>query len=116
MRWKDGCKIDRQTRKTIMGYIQKYDEYKRDCAWGMGTMHKKIVVAAVDRAKELAGQTIGCERARMDIVSAIVLSCINPRVYHFETFAGMIPCERRQFYYYKNEFLNIVNKIMGNDQ
>lgn len=64
------------------------------------------IVRAIDQAKNTIFPLIMDETQRRRMINAIWLSCINAREYPFEAFAGGIACEQRQFYRYKNEFLN----------
>jgi len=74
--------------------------------------HRAKVVRAIDKAKKDIGQGFAAgeqERLRQ----AVWLSCRDARQYNFEAFEGEVACERRQFYYYKNEFLDRVRAELG---
>lgn len=75
--------------------------------------HKARVVYAIDQAKNGIGADIADDRETEHMQRAIWLSCLNPREYPFEAFAGLIPYERRQFYKLKNAFLNDIKIFLG---
>ncbi len=75
--------------------------------------HKTNVIRAIDQAKLFIGVNIPDEKQRLAMQRAIWLSCLNGREYNFEVFAGIVACERRTFYNYKNAFLNDVKKYIG---
>lgn len=76
--------------------------------------HRVKVLKTIERARENIGsgilQTKEQERA---LIRCIWLSCTDPSKYPFEAFAGIVACERRQFYRYKNKFLNDIKEGLG---
>ena len=76
------------------------------------SQHRTRVVHAVEKAREHIGEDF-CGEAKESIRRAIWLSCQDGGTYNFEAFAGAVACERRQFYYYKNQFLNEIRVELG---
>lgn len=76
--------------------------------------HKAKVIKAIDQARHLIGvdisQTIEQEET---LRRCIWLSCLNAREYPFEAFDGLIFISRRQFYNYKNKFMNDIKYLLG---
>ena len=76
--------------------------------------HRVKVLKAIDRAKRRIGSEIEQTREQEETLRRCVwLSCVNPAEYPFETFAGVVACERAQFYRYKNKFLNDIKTMLG---
>lgn len=67
--------------------------------------HRAKVVRAIDGARAVMCADIEDEGVREAVCRAIWLSCQDGNRYNFDFFAGLIPYERRAFYYYKNELL-----------
>lgn len=77
-------------------------------------LHQRArIVRAITVAREQIGADIPNEKEREQLRNAIWLSCQNGRRHNFDTFAGTVACERRQFYYYKNSFLLEIKKTLG---
>lgn len=76
--------------------------------------HRAAVIRAIDQARHLIGvdisQTIEQEET---LRRCIWLSCLNAKEYPFEVFAGIVLCERAQFYRYKNKFMNDIKDMLG---
>lgn len=75
--------------------------------------NKTRIIRAIDHARNTMFTDVANESQRERLMNAIWLSCINPWEYPFEIFAGAISCERRQFYRYKNEFLNRIKRELN---
>jgi hypothetical protein len=75
--------------------------------------HRAQVIKAIDQARFVIGHDVQDEGQQDKLRRALWLSCLNGYEYNFDTFAGMITCERRQFYNYKNEFLNTIKNLLG---
>lgn len=75
--------------------------------------HRAQVVRAIDEARTRIGFELVSEKQRKELERAIWKSCLDPRKYPFEVFAGFIAYERRQFYYCKNKFLNDIKNELG---
>ena len=75
--------------------------------------HRVQVIKAIDHAKLNIGLDIPSDTEIVKLRNAVWLSCLNGREYNFDAFAGLISCERRQFYYYKNAFLNDIKYYLG---
>lgn len=75
--------------------------------------HRAKVIKAIDEARNQIGSIIESDKELLAIRRAIWLSCLNASEYNFEVFAGAICCERRQFYKYKNAFLNDIKTGLG---
>lgn len=77
-------------------------------------LHQRArIVRAITVAREQIGADIPDEKEKEKLRNAIWLSCQNGRKHNFDTFAGTVACERRQFYYYKNSFLLEIKKTLG---
>ena len=72
--------------------------------------NKTRIIRAIDQARNIMFADVADDTEREKLMNAIWLSCVNPWEYPFEMFAGSIACERRQFYYYKNIFLNEIKR------
>lgn len=75
--------------------------------------HKARVVIAIDRAKHLIGTNVQSMEQEEMLRRAIWLSCLNAKEYPFEAFDGLVFISRRQFYRYKNTFLNDIKNLVG---
>ena len=76
-------------------------------------LHQRArIVRAITVAREQIGADIPDEKEREKLQNAVWLSCQNGRKHNFDTFAGRVACERRQFYYYKNSFLLEIKKTL----
>ena len=72
----------------------------------LNNSHKAKVVRAIEKSRAAIGKDLFSHKEREYLKRAIWLSCLNAKKYPFEAFAGFVAYERRQFYYYKNKFLN----------
>lgn len=76
--------------------------------------HRAKVIKAIDQARHLIGvdirQTLEQEET---LRRCIWLSCLNAREYPFEAFDGLVFISRRQFYNYKNKFMNDIKFMLG---
>lgn len=69
--------------------------------------YRAIVVGAIDRAKFAFALDLE-DDAREKLLDCIWLSCTDGRECPYETLEAILPYGRRQFFYRKNEFLNLI--------
>lgn len=76
--------------------------------------HRTRVIRAIDQARHLIGVDIQQTLEQEEILrQCIWLSCENPREYPFEVFEKKLYVSRRQFYRYKNKFMNDIKELLG---
>lgn len=76
--------------------------------------HRAKVIKAIDQARHLIGVDISQTLEQEETLRRCIwLSCLNAREYPFESFAGLVACERAQFYRYKNKFMNDIKSFLG---
>lgn len=76
--------------------------------------HKSRVIRAIDQARHMIGTDISQTLEQEETLRRCIwLSCLNAREYPFEAFDGLIFVSRRQFYRYKNQFMNDIKYLLG---
>ena len=80
----------------------------------LGQTHRAKVVRAIEQARHFIGVDILQTPEQEDTLRRCIwLSCVDAKEYPFEAFAGIVACERAQFYRYKNKFMNDIKDMLG---
>lgn len=75
--------------------------------------HRARVIKAIEQAKHLIGVDVMQSIEQEETLRQCVwLSCINAKEYPFEAFDGLVFVSRRQFYRYKNKFMNDIKNAL----
>ena len=78
------------------------------------TTHRAQVVRAIEQARHFIGVDIAQTAEQEETLRRCIwLSCVNAKEYPFEAFDGIIFVSRRQFYRYKNQFMNDIKDSLG---